>query len=235
MLKLLVFPPALGVRNASPFCLKAQALLAMSRLPHRLEQAFPFKGPRGKLPVLIDGDTIIPDSALIQRHLALRHGVEFDQGLSPAQLGEAHPYRRLAEEHLYWVIVYSRFVDHAEMTRAAFFAGIPWPARRLVFRAARAGILAEMRGHGIGRHDPADIYAFGAADLDAIAARLGDRPFFFGDRPTSIDASLYGVLANIVAPPMETPLKAAALRHRALAPYVTRCDAAFFGRTGNND
>ena len=68
MLTLLKLPSAWAMRNASPFNLKAEALLKMSGLPHETREAMPSKGPMGKLPALIDGDRVIGDSALIQRH-----------------------------------------------------------------------------------------------------------------------------------------------------------------------
>ena len=45
------------------------------------------------------------------------------------------------------------------------------------------------------------------ADLEAIAEHLGDKPFFLGDRITTIDAVAYGHLANILLTPLETELK----------------------------
>ena len=229
MLKLIVLPGALGVRNASAFCLKAEALLAMSGLQYEIEYALPNKGPRGKLPVLVDGGLVVPDSAHIQRYLELRRGVDFDGALTALQRADAHAYRRLAEEHLYWAITYSRFVEHPDLTREALFATVPWPLRRIVFSIVRSGIVAEMRGHGIGRHTRDEIFAMGAADVEAIATRLADNRYFFGARLTSIDASLYAIIANIIQPSIDGPLKAAALRFPSLTSYVTRCEASVFG------
>ncbi len=45
------------------------------------------------------------------------------------------------------------------------------------------------------------------ADLAAVAALLGDRAFFFADRPTTTDAIAYGFLANLLLVPVETELK----------------------------
>ena len=66
MLELVTLPPAFGLRNVSPFCLKAEMLLTSLELPFTLsEEADPRKAPKGKLPFLIDGDTRIADSELI--------------------------------------------------------------------------------------------------------------------------------------------------------------------------
>ncbi|MEQ1865993.1 MAG: glutathione S-transferase family protein [Micropepsaceae bacterium] len=229
MLKLIVLPKAFGMRNASAFCLKGEALLAMSGLRHEIEYSLPNKAPRGKLPVLVDDGLVIPDSSHIQRHLELKHGVDFDGPLTALQKADAQAHRRLAEEHLYWVIAYARFVEHPDITRQSFFPTVPWPLRHVVFHSVRKGIVAEMRGHGVGRHTREEIFAFGVADVEAIAHRLAGKCYFFGDRFTSIDASLYAILANIVLPPVDSQIKAAASAYPALGDYVTRCEATVFG------
>ncbi|MEM7674702.1 MAG: glutathione S-transferase C-terminal domain-containing protein [Myxococcota bacterium] len=62
-------PTAWGIRNASPFNMKAEALLKMAGLSYDAVEALPQKGPKGKMPTLIDGDQVIGDSSFIQRHL----------------------------------------------------------------------------------------------------------------------------------------------------------------------
>ena len=55
---------------------------------------------------------------------------------------------------------------------------------------------------GPGAHTREDIYKSGCADVDAVAATLGDRPFLLGDTPSSYDAILYGfACANTIAFP----------------------------------
>ena len=50
----------------------------------------------------------------------------------------------------------------------------------------------------------------GRDDLQAAADYLGDRPFFLGDRLTTLDAVAFGFLANILLVPVESELKRAA-------------------------
>jgi glutathione S-transferase len=60
---------------------------------------------------------------------------------------------------------------------------------------------------GLGRYGRDEIYAMGRADLRAAADLLGDRPFFLGERLTTIDAVAFGFLANVLLVPVETELK----------------------------
>ncbi|MEM7439852.1 MAG: Tom37 metaxin N-terminal-like domain-containing protein, partial [Pseudomonadota bacterium] len=107
-MKLLVYPPAFGELNGSPFCVKALALLQMSGLDFETEIIDdPRKQPKGKLPVLHDEGTVIPDSSLIRVHLEQKYGLDFDAGLDPRQKAESHAIVRMLEEGLYFLIVAS--------------------------------------------------------------------------------------------------------------------------------
>lgn len=233
-LTLLVLPTAWGLRNASPFVLKAEALLALSDLPYDTEVALPSKGPKGKLPALIDrsaagGSRMIGDSSLIQRHLEESHGISFDEGLSPRQLADAEAYRRMAEEWLYFATLHLRWIQQHETTRKALFASVPRPVRPLVFAGLRRNVRRTLHAQGIGRHETAEINDFGARALHALADRIGTGPFFFGERLRSIDAALYPQIINITDAPYESALRDAALARPELRAYALRCQATIFG------
>jgi glutathione S-transferase len=61
---------------------------------------------------------------------------------------------------------------------------------------------------GIGRYAPDAAYARGLADLGVLAALVPDSGYVHGDAPTSIDAAIYGFIANIHFYDIATPLKA---------------------------
>ncbi|MCB1426738.1 MAG: glutathione S-transferase family protein [Zhengella sp.] len=206
MLQLLTFAPAGGVRCPSPFGLKAEALLAMSGLEFETRPGLPMKSPTGKLPVLVDGSRTIADSSLIQRYLEDVKGVDFDGRLSGRQRAIAMAFRRMLEEHLYFALVHSRWIMARETTCDLFFGKAPWPVRRFVFPMLVRRIARDLKGQGLGRHPADEIARFGVSDLQAIETAM-DGPFFFGDQPCSLDASLYGALENIVSVPVASPLQ----------------------------
>ena len=229
MLVLQSFPPALGLRSPSPFTVKVEALLAMSGLPYEVRHVSdPRKAPRGKLPVLLDGDRVVPDSAHIQRHLEEHHGVDFDGALTDAEQATATAFRRLIEHHFYFIAGNLRWNMHPEAVRDAYFGDMPVPVRRLVFPLILRGVNKTARMQGLGRHTREELIRFAAEDIDAVAAQLGDRPFFLGERPTSIDASLYGMLHTLLDCELRTPLVDEAERHPNLRPYADRMTARLF-------
>ena len=66
---------------------------------------------------------------------------------------------------------------------------------------------------GIGRFDPDAAMARGLADLKAIADLIPAQGYVHGDKPSSIDAAIYGFIANIYFYDIDTPLKQFVVAH----------------------
>jgi glutathione S-transferase len=227
MIELHEFPATWGI-NPSPFCIKVEAYLRLAGIPYTPVVALPFRAPRGKLPFIVHDGQRIPDSGHVIEYLRQTAKVDLDVGLDEKQRSIAHLLRRTCEESLYFVLLYSRWIDEAgwAVMRAAFFATLPPGARQLIAPVARRGVRKSLHAQGYGRHTAKEIYALGSADLDAINAQLSAREFAVADHPTSVDAVLYAFLLSILYPPVETPLKQCAMNYAALGAYTTRVDHA---------
>lgn len=231
MIKLFQFPPALDLPNASPFCLKLETYLRMAGLPYENVYTLDLrKAPKGKLPYIDDGGRVIADSGLVIDYLKQTYGDALDLGMTPQQAAAGLLLRRVLEEHLYWCVVYFRWaVDEGwQLTREAFFGGLGPPLGWIVPRVARHTIMRQLNMQGVGRHSEDEIVDLGAADLDAVAAMLGQSPYMLGDQPRSVDACAYAFLANLVMVPLEIPLKRHARRHENLVAYCERMRARYW-------
>ncbi len=225
-------PPAWGLPSLSPFCTKVETYLRMVDLPYRTRGGDPRKHPKGKLPWIDDDGRTISDSSDILDHLNARLGDPLDGALDHSQRALAHLARRTVEEHLYWCLVYARWVDPGgfSFTREAFEKLLP-PVigKLLVHQVIRKKIVGALHGQGLGRHARADIYRRGCEDLTAIAVLLGEQPYFLGPNPTSIDASLYALTGGIWLHPADNPMK----QHMAALPnlvaYSERMHNRYFG------
>ncbi|PHS28669.1 MAG: hypothetical protein COA84_00295 [Robiginitomaculum sp.] len=231
MITLFQPPPGLGAANPSPFCIKLEVLLKMSELSFDIKiEGNPSNGPTGKIPFIKDNGKAYGDSGLIQTHLEKEYNIDFNAGLNERQKADSLAYTRLVDEHLYWVLVYSRWMEDENwaILKPMFFGKLPFPLKQIVPNIARKKLAKALHGHGIGRHNRDTIYALAADDLAAIAAFLGDHDFAFGDTPKAVDAALYGQLSGIIDAPFDTPLKRAAMSHDVLPAYCARMRARFF-------
>lgn len=232
MIRIHQFAPAFDLPNASPFCMKLETYLRMTGLPYELvNSGNVLKAPKRKLPYIEDDGTVVTDTSFIIEHLKQRHGDPLDATLSPQQRACGTAFQRLLEENLYWALVHTRWATDAgwALTRQAFFGTMAAPLSWFVPGMARRGLLAELRGHGMGRHSAAEISAIGCRDLTAVADFLEEKPFMLGDKPSSIDACAYAFLANVLWTPVDGPIVRHARDRPTLERYCLRMKARYFG------
>jgi hypothetical protein len=117
-------------------------------------------------------------------------------------------------DDLYWVMSYSRWKDERYWPafRAALLREHP-RLREEDLRKAKEYNSQRYHFQGIGRFDPDAAMARGLADLGVLADRIPADAFVHGEQPTSVDAGIYGFIANIYFYDIDTPLKQFVLAH----------------------
>ena len=216
--------PAFGLPDPSPFVTKTELQLQMAGLPYRKVFAIPPEAPKGKLPYIDDDGETVCDSSFIRAHLERKYALDLDAGLDARQRAEAWAVERLLEDHLYWAMVWFRWVDPDNFARgpAHFVDRAPEEARQQLRENMQAAKQNELHAHGLGRHSREQIAELGNRSIDALALLLGEHDYLFGDRPHAVDAIGFGVLAAVLTPFFDSPLRAAAERHPNLVAYVAR-------------
>jgi glutathione S-transferase len=214
MLTLYSYPPLFGVADNNGYGLKVFAFLKLAGVSFRHEHIFDAsKAPRAQLPYIVDGDATIGDSETILQFVAQKYALTIDAALTPPQRTQNLLVTRMLDD-LYWVMSYSRWKDERY-----------WPAFRdallrehptvTIEDLAKAQAFNAQRYYyqGIGRYDPDAAMGRGLADLAAIAALIPEDGFVHGAKPTSIDAGIYGFIANIYFYDIDTPLKQFVVAH----------------------
>ncbi len=230
MLILYQFKRTWGNPNLSHFCCKTETYLRMAGIEHEVRTTLPLSAPKGKLPYIRDGDLQLADSRFIIQHLQARYR-NLDEGLSPAEAALSLAMQRLIEEHLFWATMYSRWQysdENWQINKKAIFGVLPPLIRDAAALFYRRRIRRQIHGHGMGRHTSAEIFELGMMDIDALAACLGDKPYFLGDQPTTLDASAFGFLINTIGCPIESPLKEYGLSKDNLRNYVDRMRGQYY-------
>lgn len=216
--------------SASPFTTKIECFLRLADVPYRMHIVTnPGKTLRGKLPYMEDAGQVISDSEHIVAHLKSAHGVDLDCGLTPRDRAQSHALQRMLEERLYWILVYSRWINPANegVVREAFFGEVPGVLRGLIYRQALKAVKTALHHQGLGRHTADEIYGFAARDLDAIDGLLGDNTYLFGDAPTLADVVTFSALTNIAMPEFNSRLKDMFKVRQRLVDYEARMRALY--------
>jgi glutathione S-transferase len=227
MLTLYSYPKLFGVADNNGYGLKVYAFLKLACVPFVHEHVFDASAaPRGQLPYIVDDGETVGDSETIIAHAIQKYRLTIDAPLSPEQRRTSFLVTRMLDD-LYWVMSYSRWKDerYVQAFCDAFMAQHPQiDAEGL----AKAKAYNAQRYHfqGIGRYTPEQAYARGLADLKALAEIVPVDGFVNGPAPTSIDAGIYGFLANIYFLPIPTPLKAFVDAHQNLVAHCERVHAA---------
>jgi glutathione S-transferase len=215
---------AFGLPETSSFVSKARVLLKMADVPHQLAKGDFQKAPKGKIPYIDDAGQLLGDSTFIRWHLEQKYGVDFDKGLSAADKAVAWSFEKMADEHLYWAIVYARWMnpDNFAKVSKVIFADIPPLLRPVLIPVIKKKVRANIMGHGMGRHTADEVWRLAAADLKAISDQLGDKPWLMGKEPCGADAAVWSTVLGCLCPYFETPLRTATEQHPNLQAYAGR-------------
>ena len=227
MITLYQFGPAWDMPDPSPFVLKTMVYLELAGISYRAESGMRHirNAPKGKLPYVRDGDTVVCDSGFIIDYLIDRYGDRLGADLTPAQQGALRGLTRMLDEDLYFVLVYLRWVDEAawtSYTRPNFFGGLAWPMSSLVPWLLQRGVKKSLHGQGVARHSRDEIVEIGRRDLQAVIDYLGDKAFIAGQEPTTSDATVFAFLCGFADVPHESPLRDLVRSNSAAMAYLAR-------------
>lgn len=236
MLTVYVFGPGFGLPDTSPYVLKLETWLRMARVPYRSERGDLRKAPKKKLPYVADGNRIIADSNHIIEYLEEKHNDPLDEKkLSQHDRALSQALKSLFETDLYFVSMYLRWwndddfeIMKAPLTSIVAAAGVPKFAVPAIVALARRNARNIIEAQGTGRHAREEVYAMGRTLVESAAELLGGKKFFFGNTPTKIDASAYGLLAQLMADSFDNPVKACAKGCQNLVDYCDRIRTTYW-------
>jgi glutathione S-transferase len=136
----------------------------------------------------------------------------------------------MLEDHIYWVMVYWRWMkdDNFERGPAKIFKRVPAFVRPLVKWRVRGKVRRNLHGHGISRHNEAEMTALSDRAFDALSQLLGDSKYLMGNEPCGADATAFAFIAGASSPVFESPAHAKARSLPNLTAYRDRMMAEFY-------
>src|SRR5215813_7712431 len=177
-------------------------------MPFRHEHIFDASAaPRGQLPYIVDDVETIGDSETIIQHLIGKYHLTIDSAWTVAQRDTSLLITRMLDD-LYWVMSYSRWKDERYWPafRDALMREHPTVTEEGLLKAREFNFQRYYYA-GICRYGPHDAYARGLADLQVLANLIPAKSYVYGAKPTSVDAGIYGFIANIYFFEIDTELK----------------------------
>lgn len=229
MIVLHTFGPGAGLRDFSPFVVKAILMLKLAGLEFREKTADVRKAPKHKLPVIVDDGLTVPDSTFIRFHIEKKYGFDFDAGLSNEQKAIAWAAEKMLESHTYWAAVFERWSIESNFLKgpAKFFDVLPALVRPFVKSMIRKSIAKDLHSAGMGRHSYDEMIELVSRDLNSIAAILGDKPFFMGDKPCGADATVFAFMQSALCPLFDSRIGDRIRTHANIVAYVERLEKQY--------
>lgn len=220
--------PAIDGVQIGPFCLKLTTWLQIAGIPFTTSNNLRSdKAPKGKMPYAkIDNEFVADSQIIINR---LKSISDPDDWLTEEQKAQVLAVQRMVEDHLYFILICMRWVNKTafESVKNQYFGRMPSWLRQIIPALIRRGVVRTMRGHGMSRHSDKELLEMANADYRALSVLLGDKDFFMGDKPCSLDAIVYGQLVTICRFDWESPFKDLCESYPNLMAFVARMEKRY--------
>ncbi|KAI9100605.1 hypothetical protein DFS34DRAFT_648523 [Phlyctochytrium arcticum] len=204
-LELYTWGPAYNLPSFDPFCLTAETYLQFISADWVVNECNnPDVAPTGELPMLRDGPfEPVVGSRNIIRYLK-KKVLDLDEGCPVKQKIDTASYTSLVEDKLYDALLYNWWLDAKNVNTSTKptlskalrgIAGFRIPTqlqRRAEFRLKAYKSKEE-------------VYRMARECYAALACKLGDQSYFFGQEPSSLDAVVFGHLALHCVPNLAEP------------------------------
>ena len=231
MITLFAAGAGFGLPEISPYVTKTEVQLMMAGLAYKKTTGSRETAPKGQLPWIEDAAMAIGDSTFIRAHIEQKYGIDLDIGLTGKERAQAWAIERMIENQLGWVNAYFRHLDPANFAKGAarWFDPAPEHLRADLRKGFQDAVTTNVRAVGVGRHLREEVTWLGSLFLRSLDELLEDKAYLMRDsHPVGVDATAFAMLAGIMTPHFDSPLRLEAERYPRLVAYVGRMMAQFY-------
>ncbi|KAJ8036449.1 Metaxin-2 [Holothuria leucospilota] len=183
-------------------CMAVKTLLHMCNLQFalRLRSNAEFMSPSGGVPFIKVGAQIVSEFDPIVEYLDLK-GISLSQELSGAQRSEMKAYMALTINRFYNAEVFLSWYCEAiaeKITKPRYGAPYAWPLNKILpwYKQQEAKKYLKVQGWLEKSQD--EVYEELKMACKALSDKLGDQYYFFLDRPSELDALVFGHLYSLL-------------------------------------
>ena len=183
-------------------CLAVRTFLNMCGLKYDLQLRTNAEemSPSGRVPFIKIGSFIVAEFDPIVANVSTR-GFSLSTKLSDADRSEMAAYITMVHTVLFNAELYISWLNKeifSSTTRPRYGSVHPWPLNWVLPWKRQMEVKVRLNANGWACKTEEEVHEEIKACLQALANRLGDRKYFFGDEPTELDALVFGHLYNLI-------------------------------------
>jgi len=214
--------------------LSVRTFLKMCNLPYKIEMRAnaEYMSPSGQVPFLrCHQNLVIADFEPIVEFVAMK-GVQLSDLLSENERADLVAQMALvkhcflnAELFICWV--HSPTLN--AVTSQRYGSVYPWPLKWIVPKLRQRQMKNRLQSFGWGKKDLAQVLEEVDCGCQVFSIKLGDKDFFYGDKPTELDALVFGHLFTILTTELpDIQLAAIVKKYDNLLKLCTRIEKEYF-------
>ncbi|KAK0426214.1 hypothetical protein QR680_009590 [Steinernema hermaphroditum] len=203
-MQLQVWPSDFCLPSVDANCLQFMACAKFCAAPVNIVSSVsPWKAPKGEFPVFTNGnDTITNISEFITFLRNSSQDVVLDGDISDTEMCSFDAFHSLLRKTLYPAQLQFLWVDksnYATVTHQWYSSKLPFPYNMFYMERRRRKAQQYITSYGQSENQ---IVTDAIQMINLLSAKLGDNKYFCGDKPSSLDALIFGYLAPFLKLPM---------------------------------
>jgi len=195
------FPLCPSVRSISPFAIKLETWLRVAGIKYECIYTKSFHPKTGQIPYIEINGEQYADSNLIIEMLTEKFNVTLDSSLTAEQKAVSHAVTSMVENFTAQTGFHYRYGYHMKEFLEELKLGEYYGSGRSInMWGFFQPYITRLRNFmsGLGRHENSVVWEMAGKDLMALSKLLGNKEYFYGDEPTSVDCMLFGHLAQFL-------------------------------------
>ncbi|XP_017777451.1 PREDICTED: metaxin-2-like [Nicrophorus vespilloides] len=220
-------------------CLAVQTFLKMCNLEYKVDPRpnAEAMSPTGKVPFIKCGAFIIAEMEPIVQFVGGK-GITLTESMSMEDKADMRAYMTLVNNVLGNAEMYICWCDdetYREVTKARYGSIYPWPLNHIQVWTKRSEELKRLKVLGWQQKTLEEVYNDVETCCQALTDRLDKNDFFFGSKPTELEALIFGHLYTILTTPLPNSALADTVKNfPELINLIKRIEKTYFKRETNH-
>ncbi|XP_054710834.1 metaxin-2-like [Uloborus diversus] len=221
-------------------CLSIKAFLRMCNLNFQVEMRTnaDSMSPSGSVPFLRCGKVVISEVEPIMRFVQAK-GINLNSHLDNPGKADMKAYISLVNIVLRNAELYVSWCDKTtlkEVTKPRFTSSLPWPVNHILCWQTKYEVKKKLKTVDWNSKSLEDVYEDVNNCCHALSEKLGSQKYFFGDKPTELDAIVFGHLFAILTTPLPDNKLCSILReYQNLIDLCRQIDIQYFQKHADDD